>query len=892
MNEQLQSDSAKNITKQDKRNVLSHIIARVKKIGKRTTLILSILIVVIILAGGAFAYLVKTGKIKFSADTTTSTSQPVVLLFDNFQNNGTRGVGGRILTDNEALYGNTVLSFNGSALPTRSIVNGCRALTKDYPISQAATNTLYTFSYGLKGTITGQLTMKIDWKEKNSKGIIVPNSVEKTISPSEINSTNWTIINKLFKTPTNFVAGSLVFEPILQCNSAQYIGSIDSLAVLRVAQQDHQTVIGQNNDGDINAIDYTQSTIPLNIQIDKPLQSLNISGGGTISDPYGYANAVLEGKDNSENLIAENYDFNANGKFTFGSMPVETAIMDNIAPKNLVIYSNQADWNIDDITIVLKESKLDNTTRQMISGATTRGVSNQAARDKVKTAIRTTEATNIATGINSWLKNNQQKATAAANSISALPYSEKLLKFGSSGGLSFNDQMLSDYNSGYLSMNTAPNTDPNWPSAFSWTDVNGQNWLSPVKDQYQCGSCYAFAGVAQIEAAINLKYNQHLDNNLSEQQAMCATNGCRSGKPGDVLNHFSTSPLWGSDLNPYTASDRGSACNINQPATNIPTLGWENFTAPNHVDNNNNEITAAAKQASFNSGLTNDYMQEIQKYGPIAVTFPEYHHVMLVAGWTTIDGKLTWIIKNSWGNDWGVNLNMQSPQSTSTGYDGGYFFYQTGGVTWSWSVLGVKFSYHDPFPFKQDDPTADVVPTSNVPTQLQKLAPIVKCADVNGFGFYSWGIGSKPSTCPASAPAEEACNTAPGSLSGYSSDHVTCQNIYTYNFKNGTNTFTFHLGQDAINKYKNYKWQISKPTVQSTAQSTLFSGKPKLPCSGRGCATILATGSFTAPNPAPLEGNVTAIWNEGTTAPVGAQAQFNIIDQSGQLTYGPYFTIK
>jgi cathepsin C len=37
------------------------------------------------------------------------------------------------------------------------------------------------------------------------------------------------------------------------------------------------------------------------------------------------------------------------------------------------------------------------------------------------------------------------------------------------------------------------------PLSFDWRNVNGQNFVSPVRNQESCGSCYAFASMAMNE---------------------------------------------------------------------------------------------------------------------------------------------------------------------------------------------------------------------------------------------------------------------------------------------------------------------------------------------------------------------------------------------------------
>ena len=825
-------------------------------ITKKQKIILAISAACLLLFGGVDAYLYKTGRLGFKADTTPS----AVLLSDNFVAAKSNS---NIVSDADALSGTTDLQYTTSLPKARSIAGGCQSLTADYPVSQSKANTTYALSYGLKGTITGkQLTMRVEWQETSGKKVI-SNFVEKPILSADINSTNWTITTKILTTPATMVAGSLIFKPVLQCTGSSFAGAIDSVAVLRIDSVNHQQTIGKNKSGYINVTDYAMATIPLNTQIDKPLQSLNISGSGKIGDDYGGLNVVLQGSDGSENLVAEKYNFDGKGLFTFDSTPVETAILENINPTNLIIYSNDATWNIDNIKVVLKATNLDAATQQIITTAGT--------RDAARTTLRTNEAAAVASGINTWLKRNKQSATAAANDASAEPYSAKKILFGSAY-MSYNKDMLHAYNSGYLVMNpvNVPKTPANMPQAFSWTNYNDENWLTSVKDQENCGSCYAFAAVGQIEAAVNLKYNQHLNADLSEQQAMCVKptvygalheGGCGGGLPGYALDAFQNNPLWPETLNPYQEDAGSASCQLDQPDSSTAILGWEQSYAGAAVD------TASEYDHSI-SAISLDYMKTIQKYGPIAVGFGEWDHAMLVVGWTTINGNLTWIIKNSWGLEKGVNLSMQKPTTpqssvvvtapvvpagtcskgwtldsvyqlengkwqvecyqdvvdsqktwqnnnhinldampdgldttcpTSQTYqntnldvknniwhknclgvaDGGYLFYQTGGVNYSTNLL-FHFDYHDTFPFHFDQPTGNVTPVSNIPSKLSSLAPAVSCVDNDGDGLYYWGLGAKPATCPANTSALEDCNDHNSSY-GAADSNGNCQLTGSFN---------------------------------------------------------------------------------------------------------------
>ena len=72
------------------------------------------------------------------------------------------------------------------------------------------------------------------------------------------------------------------------------------------------------------------------------------------------------------------------------------------------------------------------------------------------------------------------------------------------------------------------------PSYFDWRNVSGQNFVSPVRDQGTCGSCYAFGSAAMMEARIRIATNNQKQPVLSTQDIVSCSNyaqGCEGGFP-------------------------------------------------------------------------------------------------------------------------------------------------------------------------------------------------------------------------------------------------------------------------------------------------------------------------------------------------------------------------
>jgi len=70
------------------------------------------------------------------------------------------------------------------------------------------------------------------------------------------------------------------------------------------------------------------------------------------------------------------------------------------------------------------------------------------------------------------------------------------------------------------------------PASFDWRNVSGVNFVSPVRSQGSCGSCYAFASAGMMEARIRVRSNNKEQPILSPQDVVSCSNyaqGCEGG---------------------------------------------------------------------------------------------------------------------------------------------------------------------------------------------------------------------------------------------------------------------------------------------------------------------------------------------------------------------------
>ena len=204
------------------------------------------------------------------------------------------------------------------------------------------------------------------------------------------------------------------------------------------------------------------------------------------------------------------------------------------------------------------------------------------------------------------------------------------------------------------------------PSCFDWRD-NGGDWVTPIKDQGACGSCWAFATVGATESLIRIAQgNPNLNIDLSEQFLVSCDNSCypppyqdycQGGCDGgylDLAAEFSKNTgVPDENCFPYAASDIPCSNRCSDWASRVKKIdGWSEVcqSTPNVAT-----IKNAVYENPIQCGMT--VYEDFYYYdgGVYEHVWGEElgGHAVIIVGWDDSSGY--WICKNSWSTGWGEN---------------------------------------------------------------------------------------------------------------------------------------------------------------------------------------------------------------------------------------------
>jgi len=244
----------------------------------------------------------------------------------------------------------------------------------------------------------------------------------------------------------------------------------------------------------------------------------------------------------------------------------------------------------------------------------------------------------------------------------------------------FADMTNAEYRNMLLGSGVAPKRNGSTYLAHGLKVPDSKDWrndgyVTPIKDQGQCGSCWAFSTVAGLEGQYFAK-NGNLVS-LSEQQLVdCSGSfgnmGCNGGLMDQGFQYIETlaNGLDTEASYPYTARDGICAASSGTAASPGATVtGFTDIQQGSEDDLTNALSTVGPVSVAIDASHMSFQFYSTGVYYEASCSSTRLDHGVTAVGYGSDNGTDYYIVKNSWGTVWGEAgyINMSRNRSNNCG---------------------------------------------------------------------------------------------------------------------------------------------------------------------------------------------------------------------------------
>ncbi|XP_032874477.1 cathepsin O [Amblyraja radiata] len=196
------------------------------------------------------------------------------------------------------------------------------------------------------------------------------------------------------------------------------------------------------------------------------------------------------------------------------------------------------------------------------------------------------------------------------------------------------------------------NETPALPAKFDWR-VKGV--VTPVRNQKTCGGCWAFSVVESIESSHAIKSGQ-LEMLSAQEVIDCSYGdaGCRGGSPISALRWLNQSKAKLVEESSYPFNAKTGMCHYFPKSTfGVSIRSYKAYSFRYNEEALMQKLLEWGPLVALVDAISwQDYLGGIIQHH---CSHEEPNHAVVITGYDKTGDIPYWIVRNSWGVEWGIN---------------------------------------------------------------------------------------------------------------------------------------------------------------------------------------------------------------------------------------------
>ncbi len=202
--------------------------------------------------------------------------------------------------------------------------------------------------------------------------------------------------------------------------------------------------------------------------------------------------------------------------------------------------------------------------------------------------------------------------------------------------------------------------------------------VTGVKNQGQCGSCWSFSATGSVEGQHYLKKGQLVslsEQNLIDCSSSFGNHGCKGGVMDNAFKYMMAND--GDDTESYYPYEmRQGNCRFNRNYVGSNIISFKDVPKGNEPYLQSVVGTVGPASVAIDASHSSFQFYREGVYVEPSCSSTRLDHGVLVVGYGTENGQDYWLVKNSWGTNWGEsgyikmarNRNNQCGIATQASY--------------------------------------------------------------------------------------------------------------------------------------------------------------------------------------------------------------------------------